>query len=63
MTRSMALSVALLVSTVFTGFVLSAHAAVRPVEQSAAASASQASCEDAAATPGYWEMWANATAQ
>jgi hypothetical protein len=63
MTRTTALSVALLVSTVFTGFMLSAHAAVRTAERPAAVSAPQGSCEDAPATPGYWQSWAAATAQ
>jgi hypothetical protein len=63
MNRTTTLSVVLLVSAIFTGSMLSAHA--RPsVERSAAmSSASQGNGEDGAEQAGYWRTWAAATAQ
>jgi hypothetical protein len=62
MSRTTALSVVLLVSAIFTGSMLSAHAARPSVEQSSAMSASQGDRDDADQA-GYWRIWAAATAQ
>jgi hypothetical protein len=62
MTRSSTLSVVLLVSTIFMGSMLHAHAARPSVEQSAA-SASQGDSDDSAEQSSYWHIWAAATAQ
>jgi hypothetical protein len=62
MNRSTTLSVVLLVSAIFTGSMLHAHAAQPSVERSAeVASVSQG--DDGAEQAGYWQIWAAATAQ
>ena len=62
MNRTTTLSVVLLVSAIFTGSMLSAHA--RPVEPSSAvSSASQGNGDDDAEQAGYWRIWATETAQ
>lgn len=53
------LSVVLLVSAIFTGSLLHAHAA-RPAVDPSAETSSQS---DAAAHESYWQVWAAATAQ
>jgi hypothetical protein len=62
MTRSTTLSVILLVSAIFTGSMMHAHAA-RPAIESDATSASQGDSEDGAEQAGFWHIWAAATAQ
>lgn len=62
MNRSSMLSVVLLVSAIFTGSMLSAHAARPSGEQSTSMSSSQGDREETA-DPGYWQVWAAATAQ
>jgi hypothetical protein len=62
MNRTSTLSVVLLVSAIFAGSMLHAHAARPSVESSDAVSASQAD-GDAGADQGYWQIWAAATAQ
>jgi len=63
MTRSSTLSVVLLVSAIFTGSMLHAHAARPSSEPSASAPASQGDSEDGAERGGFWRIWAAATAQ
>jgi hypothetical protein len=59
MDRASTLLVVLLVSAIFAGSMVHAHAA-RPVERSAGA-ASQGDRDDGA-EQGYWQIWAAATA-
>lgn len=59
MNHTSTLSVVLLVSAIFAGSMLHAHAARPSVESSADASASQG---DDGAEQGYWQIWAAATA-
>ena len=54
------LSVVLLVSAIFTGSMLHAHAARPAVDPSAETSAQG---DDAASHTTYWQVWAAATAQ
>lgn len=63
MTRSSTLSVVLLVSAIFMGSMMHAHAARPSVEQSAAASTSQGDSDDSGEQSSYWHVWAAATAQ
>jgi hypothetical protein len=60
MNSASTLSVILLVSAIFTGSMLRAHAARPAVDQSAEASTSQG---DGAEQTSYWQVWAAATAQ
>lgn len=62
MNRTSTLSVVLLVSAIFAGSMLHAHAARPLVERSDAVSASQGDGDDGA-EQGYWQIWAAATAQ
>jgi hypothetical protein len=62
MNRTSTLSVVLLVSAIFAGSMLHAHAAPPSSERSVATSASQADSDDGA-EQGYWQIWAAATAQ
>lgn len=62
MNRTSTLSVVLLVSAIFAGSMLHAHAAPASAERSAATSASQGDSDDDA-QQGYWQTWAAATAQ
>lgn len=55
------LSVVLLVSAIFAGSMLHAHAAVSSIDRSADASTSQGDGDDGA-EQGYWQIWAAATA-
>lgn len=63
MNRTSTLSVVLLVSAIFTGSMLHAHAARPSVERSAVTSAPQGDMDDGAERAGYWQIWAAATAQ
>jgi hypothetical protein len=60
MSHTSTLSVVLLVSAIFAGSMLHAHAARPSVERAADASAS--SQGDDGAEQGYWQIWAAATA-
>ena len=62
MNRTSTVSVVLLVSAIFTGSMLHAHAA-RSVERSAVTSASQGDGDDGTEQAGYWQSWAAATAE
>ncbi|HEX3475265.1 MAG TPA: hypothetical protein VHT91_09605 [Kofleriaceae bacterium] len=62
MNRTSTLSVVLLVSAIFAGSMLHAHAAPPSVERPAVTSASQGDDGDGA-DQGYWQIWAAATAQ
>jgi hypothetical protein len=59
MNRTSTLSVVLLVSAIFAGSMLHAHAARPSVERPADVSASQG---DDGTEQGYWQIWAAATA-
>jgi len=63
MNRTSTLSVVLLVSAIFAGSMLHAHAAPPSVERPAVASASQGDDDGDGADRGYWQIWAAATAQ
>lgn len=60
MNRVSTLSVVLLVSAIFTGSMLHAHAA-RPMVDTSVETTSQG--DDGAAKESYWQVWAAATAQ
>jgi hypothetical protein len=60
MSPTSTLSVVLLVSAIFAGSMLHAHAAGPSVERSADASAASQGDDDA--EQGYWQIWAAATA-
>jgi hypothetical protein len=60
MDRASTLLVVLLVSAIFAGSMVHAHAA-RPAERSAEMAASQGDRDDGA-EQGYWQIWAAATA-
>jgi hypothetical protein len=62
MNRTSTLSVVLLVSAIFAGSMLHAHAAPPSVDRSAAASQGDGDDGDGA-DQGYWQIWAAATAQ
>lgn len=59
MNRTSTLSVVLLVSAIFAGSMLHAHAAPPSIDRSAT---SQGDGDDGA-NKGYWQIWAAATAQ
>jgi hypothetical protein len=64
MNRTSTLSVVLLVSAIFAGSMLHAHAAPPSVDRSAATSTSASQGDgDDGANQGYWQIWAAATAQ
>jgi hypothetical protein len=61
MNHTSTIAVVLLVSAIFAGSMIHAHAARPPVERSADVSASRGDADDGA-NQGYWQIWAAATA-